>query len=54
MAYFTKEVNPNLDELSLDFNGGLAKLLLTSLVNEVTGVYMGTRETEAGIKDGDM
>ena len=30
VAYFTKEVNPNLAKLSFKFNGSLAKLVLTS------------------------
>ena len=32
LAYFTEEVNPILAKLPLNFNGGLAKLGLTSLV----------------------
>ena len=34
MAYFTKEINPSLVKLPLNFNGGLAKLGLTSLVKQ--------------------
>ena len=32
MAYFTEEVNPSLAKSPLKFNGGLAKLELTSPV----------------------
>ena len=32
VAFFIKEVNPSLAKLPLKFNGGLAKLGLTSLV----------------------
>ena len=36
VAYFTKEVNPSLAKLPLNFSGRLAKLRLTSLVKEAT------------------
>ena len=36
MVYFTKEVNPSLAKPPLKFNGGLAKLGLTSLVKYTT------------------
>ena len=32
VAYFTKEVNPSLAKQPLKFNGGFAKLGLTSIV----------------------
>ena len=34
LAYYTKEVNPSLVKPPLKFNGGLAKLGLTSLVKD--------------------
>ena len=34
VAYFTKEVNPSLAKLPLNFNGSLAKLGLTSIVKQ--------------------
>ena len=33
VAYFIKNVNPNLAKPQLNFNGGRAKLVLTSSVN---------------------
>ena len=38
MAYVTKEVNPSLAKPPLKFNGGLAKLGLTSLAKEAADV----------------
>ena len=40
VAYFTIEVNPRLAKPPLKFNGGLAKLGLTSSVNEATGMQL--------------
>ena len=38
MASFTKEVNPRLAKRPLKTNGILAKLELTSLIKEATGL----------------
>ena len=39
VAYFTKEVDPSLAKLQLNFKGSLAKLGLGSLLKQATGLY---------------
>ena len=36
VSYFTKEVNPSLDKLTLKFSGSLANLVLTPLIKYAT------------------
>ena len=42
MAYFTKEINSCLAKILLNFNGGLAKLELTSFIKYVIEICVGT------------